>query len=109
MAVHKPSENVLYQGRIQNLFQGRAPNFVTFSSIVFFFFGRVNFNLFQGRAPNFVTFSSVVFFSACLRRLRLIVMKRFEIMEKFFLSKALLAGWGGCILCNLYRNLYSNL
>ena len=36
MAVHKPSENVLYQGRIQNLFQGRAPDFVTFSSVVFF-------------------------------------------------------------------------
>ena len=35
-AVHKPSKNVSCLGRIQNLFQGRAPNFVTFSSVVFF-------------------------------------------------------------------------
>ena len=39
--VNKPFEDVLCQGRIQNFFQGGAPIFVTFSSIVCF--GRVNF------------------------------------------------------------------
>ena len=37
--VNKPFENVSGQRRIQNLFQGRAPIFVTFQT--FFFFGRV--------------------------------------------------------------------
>ena len=35
-AVHKPSENVSCQGRIQNFFQGRAQKFRHFSSVVFF-------------------------------------------------------------------------
>ena len=39
--VNKSFENVLCQGRIQNFFQGGAPIFVTFLSVLFF--GRVNF------------------------------------------------------------------
>ena len=63
----------------------------------------VLFEQFSGRqilfiflAPNFECFTkydafcSHSFDYACLRRLRHIVMKRFEIMEKFYLSKALL-------------------
>ena len=54
-------------------------------------------------APNFECFTkydafrSHSFDYACVRRLRHIVMKRFEIMEKFYLSKAMLkmAGGGG--------------
>ena len=67
MAVHKPSENVLYQGRIQNLCQERAPNFVTFSSVAFFpaelilsnLSNKNNFRGDRGHAPpeNFQTFA----------------------------------------------------
>ena len=39
----KPFENVACQGRIQNFFQGVAPNFVTSSSILFS--GRVSLTL----------------------------------------------------------------
>ena len=41
-------------------------------------------------SPNMMNFCTHSFDYACLRRLRLIVMKRFEIMEKIYLSKALL-------------------
>ena len=35
-SVNKPFENVSCQERIQNFFQEEAPNFVIFSSVVFF-------------------------------------------------------------------------
>ena len=52
-------------------------------------------------APNFECFTNYDAFClhsfnyACLRRLRHIVMKRFEIMEKFYSSKTLLKMAGG--------------
>ena len=51
-------------------------------------------------APNFECFTNDAFSShsldyACLRRLRYIVMKRFEVMEKFYSSKTLLKLAGG--------------
>ena len=66
------------------------------------------FNNFKGKfvifsATNFECFADDAFCSrsvycACLRQLRHIVMKKFEIMEKFYSSKTLMkmAG-GGCI------------
>ena len=60
------------------------------------------FNFEQFLAPNlecftkYDAFCSHGFNYACLRRLRHIVIKRFEVIEKFYSSKALLkmAGWG---------------
>ena len=51
-------------------------------------------------APNFECFTNDAFCShsfdyACLKRLRHIVMKRFEIMEKFYSFKTLLKIAGG--------------
>ena len=46
-------------------------------------------------SPSHDTFCSHSFNHACLRRLRHIVMKRFEIMEKNYSSKALLKMAGG--------------
>ena len=44
---------------------------------------------------NYDAFCTHGFDHACLRRLRHIVRKRFEIMEKFYLSKALVKLAGG--------------
>ena len=65
--------------------------FKPFSGRSLFIFLAHNFECFT----KYDAFRSHSFDYACLRRLRHIVMKRFEIMEKFYSSKALLKMAGG--------------